>query len=438
MSYRKIILLLISFSLFSHSSVAGLPGDDPNSGLQALNFIVAVVNDDVILANDLKEQLLTTVNDLRARNVRLPPAQILQKQVLDRLILTKLQIQDAERSGIRIDDDSLNRAIRNIARNNKLTLANFRATLEREGYVFASFRKQIRQQLVISRLRQRKVNNRVSITPQEVDAYLISQTAQGNSQLQFHLSHILLALPTDAAPENIIKTREQAQTLVEELRNGRDFAQAATALSAGNKALEGGDLGWREAAKIPSLFSERVQSMKPGEISDAIRSPAGFHIIKLNASRANEVHMIEQVKGRHILIKTNEIVSDQEARRRLNTIRDRLLAGEDFGTLARSNSDDTGSAANGGDLGWVSPGEMVPQFEKVLFSLPIGDISTPFQSAFGWHIAQAVEKRQHNAAEEDIRNKAAKAIRERKIEEELELYLRRLKDSAFIDYRLNP
>lgn len=427
-------LALTATSLSVH---ARLPGDDPDSGLEALDFIVAVVNDDVVLASELKDHLRTVIGDLRRRGAQIPAPQVLHKQVLDRVVLTRLQLQEAEKSGIRLDDDTLNRAVRNIAKENGLNLAEFRTALQKEGFSFASFREQIRDQLIISRLRQRKVNNRVAVTSQEVDAFLASQESAGNNFREFHIGHILISLPSPASPDQIAEARQKADALVTSLRAGGDFSQAAIENSSGQQALEGGDLGWRPAAEIPVVLAERATALKDGEVSDAFRSPAGYHIVKMFESRSTQSMMIEQIHGRHILIKTNTVITDQEAWRRLNVLRERIVNGEDFATLARSNSDDTGSAAKGGDLGWVSPGEMVEVFEKTLFGLPDGGISEPFQSEFGWHIAQTLERRQHNAALDVIRNKAAEHLRKRKTEEELEQWLRSLRDDAYIDYRLD-
>ena len=431
------LFMALALTAISLSVHARLPGDDPDSGLEALDFIVAVVNDDVILASELKDHLRTVIGDLRRRGAQIPAPQVLHKQVLDRVVLTRLQLQEAETSGIRLDDDTLNRAVRNIAQENGLNLAEFRTALQKEGFSFASFREQIRDQLIISRLRQRKVNNRVAVTSQEVDAFLASQESAGNNFREFHIGHILISLPSPASPDQIAEARQKADALVTSLRAGGDFSQAAIENSSSQQALEGGDLGWRPAAEIPVVLAERATALKDGEISDAFRSPAGYHIVKMFESRSTQSMMIEQIHGRHILIKTNTVITDQEARRRLGVLRERVENGEDFAILARSNSDDTGSAAKGGDLGWVSPGEMVENFEKILFALPNGEISEPFQSEFGWHIAQALERRQHNAALDMIRNKAAEHLRKRKTEEELEQWLRSLRDDAYIDYRLD-
>lgn len=431
------LLLAATLAMLTLTAQARLPGDDPNSGLEGLDFIVAVVNDDVILASELKDHLRTVIEELKRKGARIPPPAVLHKQVLDRVILTRLQLQAAESSGIRLDDDTLNRAVRNIASENGLNLAEFRNALQKEGFSFASFRDQIRDQLIISRLRQRKVNNRVAITAQEVDAFLDNQEAAGNTLREYHVGHILIGLPSPASPEQVAEARDKADSLLASLKNGADFAQAAIENSAGQQALEGGDLGWRPLAEIPVVLAEHVARLKDGEVSDAFRSPAGYHIVKLFESRSTQNLMVEQVHGRHILIKTNTVITDQEAMRRLDVLRERILNGEDFETLARSNSDDTSSAARGGDLGWVSPGEMVPNFEKTLFSLANGEISEPFRSEFGWHIAQAIERREHNAALDMMRNKAAEHLRKRKTEEELEQWLRQLRDDAYIEYRLD-
>lgn len=432
--FKRIIPALL---LLVSSGIHALPGDSANSGLKPLNFIVAVVNDDVILASELKSEIQSVVEELRANGSRIPPANILNKQVLDRTILTKLQLQEANAAGIRVDDDTLNRAVRNIARKNGLSLAQFRQTLLKEGFDFSSFREQIRKQLVINQLRQRQVESRVSVSPQEVDAYLSNAAAQGKDQREFHLAHIQINVPSNASSDQVRKARELANTVVSKARSGEDFAALAAQYSSGRRSLEGGDLGWRKISQLPSLFNEKVPGLKKGQITDPVRSPIGYHILKLLDSRSSEVHMVQQVKARHILIKPNEVITEPEARRRLAVLRERLLAGDDFATLARANSDDTGSAVKGGELGWLSPGETVPAFEKILFSLGVNEISEPFKSVFGWHIAQVLDHRKHDASTEVKRSEAASEIRKRKKEEQLELWLRQLRDNAFIEYRID-
>lgn len=429
-------LALTALLLSASSTVFSLPGDDPRSNLEPLNFIVAVVNDDVIMASELKAEIQTVVDELRAKGGRIPPAKILNKQVLDRVILTKLQLQEAEAAGIRVDDDTLNRAVRNIARKNGLSLAQFRQALVKEGFSFASFREQIRNQLVVNQLRKRQVDSRVTVSPQEVDAYLANAAAQGKDQREFKLAHIQINVPSNASSAQVRQARELANSVVSKARAGENFADLAAQYSAGRRALEGGGLGWRKISQLPELFSDVVPGLEKNEITDPIRSPVGFHILKLLDSRSSEVHLIEQVKARHILIKPNEVITASEAKRRLSVLRGRLQSGDDFATLARANSDDTGSAVKGGELGWLSPGETVPAFEKTLFKLPIGEISEPFESVFGWHIAQVLERRKHDASAEVKRGGAASEIRKRKKEEQLELWLRQLRDNAYVDYRI--
>lgn len=420
-------LLLPLLLLFSTSLTAAV---------QELNGIAAVVDDDVITWSELSQRVESISKQLEEKNTPLPPRNILERQILERLIIEQLQLKRAEQAGIQVDDESLNQVIANIARDNKMSLEAFRKTLERDGISFAYFREQIRNEIIMSRLRTNQVDNRVNVTPQEVEAFLEAQKGQRQSNTEFHLYHILIAVPGSASPDEVKEARAKAERVLAELRQGADFQQMAVSYSSGQQALEGGDLGWRRAAQLPTLFAEKVLAMQPGQVSDLIRSSSGFHILKLSEKRGQERHIVRQVNARHILLKTNPLVSDAEARNRLSRLRERILGGEDFAELARAHSEDPGSAAKGGALGWADPGIYVPAFQEALKDTPKGAISEPFKSQFGWHILQVQDWRDYDDTEEAQRNQAYQALRQRKIEEEQQNWLRRLRDEAYVEIRL--
>ena len=401
-----------------------------------LDRIIAVVNDDVIMSSELAEKVRTVKEQLREQGTTLPPTSVLQKQVLDRLILNKLQIQMAEKTGIRVDDETLNRTISNIAAENKVSLSKFREILERDGYNYEKFREDIRNEILISRLRQRQVDNRVSVTEREIENFLSTQEHQAESEKEYRLSHILISLPQSPSAKKIEETKKTAEKVLSDLKGGADFAQVAATYSDSQTALEGGDLGWRKASQIPTLFADFVAGMQKGDISEIIRSPSGFHIIKLSDVRQGGKVVVTQTRARHILIKPNELVTDEDAKQRLEQLKLRIEGGDDFAELAKSHSNDTVSAAKGGDLGWVSPGDLVPEFEEVMNGLKPGEISEPFQTQFGWHIVQVLERRQHDSTDDVKRARAREAIRHRKIDEARDTWLRQMRDEAYVEYRL--
>ncbi|ODN67702.1 Chaperone SurA precursor [Methylophaga muralis] len=326
-----------------------------NSGWAApLDRIVAVVNNEVVLDSELVEMEQTVRQQLRQRNATIPSSEILRRQVLERIIMQRLQIQRAEMSGIRVTDDALNAAIRQIAESNNLTLRQFRDALESDGYDFAEFRETIREEMVINRLRKAEVEDSIVVSEREVDNFLATQNLQGDSEQAFRLLHILVALPDAPAPEQVQAAEEKLAEIQGLLDQGGDFSEVAAGYSDGQNALEGGDLGWRKQAELPTLFASAVPALAVGEVSDVIRSGSGFHLVKLAEKRSEETHLVKQTKARHILINTNELVTDEVAQNRLNQLRERITNGEDFAELARAHSEDTGSAIDGGSLGWTS------------------------------------------------------------------------------------
>ncbi len=402
-----------------------------------LDRVVAVANDNVITLKELEQRMETIKLQLQqASRGDVPPDDVLRPQVLDRLIIERLQLDRAIESGIRVEDEEVNRTISRIAADSNISLQEFREVLTRDGVDFASFREDIRNEMIISRLRSREVENRVKVSDAEVEHFLESRTGRDTERVQYRLSHILIAVPEAASPEQVRKGRDEAEEILTQVRDGADFREMAVAHSDGQQALEGGDLGWRSREELPTLFADAVSGMEAGEVTDPIRSPSGFHLVRLEATRGQAEHLVQQNHAQHILISTNELVSDENARARLDRLRDRIQAGEDFAALARTHSDDKGSASRGGDLGWSNPGSFVPAFEQVLDKLSPGEVSQPFKSDFGWHIVQLIERRDHDNTEAYNRNRAHQALRKRKAEEELQSWLRRLRDEAYVEIRL--
>jgi peptidyl-prolyl cis-trans isomerase SurA len=355
---------------------------------------------------------------------------------MERLVVEKIQLQICERMGMSVDDETLNRAIAEIASNNGVDVDQFREILEQENYSYGSFREQIRHQMMISELTQREVASRVVVSPSEIDDFLDNQVFQGESDLNYHISHILISTSEKDTPEQIAAARAKADTLLQQARNGAEFAELAKAGSDAQQAADGGDLGWRKAGELPTLFADFITRAEIGAVSDVIASDSGFHIVKLVDRRTGEQIMVDQTKARHILIKTNELITEEDARTRLAQLRLRLEGGDDFAALARTHSDDRASALEGGDLGWVSPGQMVPEFEQVMKQTPTGSISRPFESEFGWHILQVLDRRSYDGTEEVQRARARSVIHQRKSEEEQQSWLRRLRDEAYVEFRL--
>lgn len=402
-----------------------------------IDRIVAVVNDDVIVHSELQTRLRAVIDQLQNAGVPAPPEDVLKKQVLEQLILDRLQLQLAEGTGIRVDDETLNRQIADIARQNQLSLREFRDILQRDGYDFAAFREEIRNELIKSRVQQRQVQDRVQITERDIDNFIATQAKQGSNIPEYRVGHILIAVPDGASPEQLAEAKQRAEDIVERLRAGANFGRIAAAESDGRQALEGGDLGWRKAGALPTMFEKVVPELEKGEISEIIRSSSGFHVLKLLDVRGAGRLVIEQTNARHILIKTNEIVSSADARSRLRVLRSRVQNGADFAELARASSDDPGSAVKGGDLGWLSPGDTIPAFEKTMDALAVGEISEPFETQFGWHIVQVLGRRDRDSTEEVQRAKAAEQLRNRKVDEELQAWFRQIRDEAYIEYRLD-
>lgn len=400
--------------------------------------IAAVVNREVVTYSELRERRESTERQLRRQGTPLPEPALLERQLLERLILEKAQLQMARENGIRVDEVQLDRAIERVAQSNNLALPEFRRALERDGVDFARFREEVRSQIMLTRLREREVDDRIEVNDTEIDLYLEENRGGDGRGGEFNLAHILVRLPEQATPERIEQARAKAEKARAEAAAGGDFASLAASYSDGADALQGGAMGWRAEDRLPELFSGALKSMRPGGVSAVLRSPAGFHILKLIESRnAGTDAPVTQTRVRHILVRTNEVVSEAEARRKLTDLRERMTIGkQDFGDLARQHSED-GSASRGGTLEWVFPGDTVPEFERAMNELQPGEISQPVKSAFGWHLIQVQERRNAGLTAERKRLQARQVLRERKADEAFQEWLRQLRDRAYVEIRLD-
>ena len=426
-------LLAAAASIFVSGAVISAPAV---AKVVPLDRVVAIVDNDVIMESELESRLNTIRMQLQERNTALPSEDILKQQILERLIIENLQLQIADHAGARIDDNSLNDAIRNIAQRNGMTLEQFRDALQQDGLSYTEAREQIRREMLINRVRQRQVMERVQVTDREVENYRNSEEGRRQLAIEYRLGHILVSLPDGATPNQIAEGSKRAEEVYEQLKKGADFAQTAVATSQGQNALEGGDLGWRTAEQLPTLFANIATDLKKGEVSRPIRSPSGFHIIKMTDSRGNEQLFQEQIRARHILVKPNEVRSDLEAQELARTIYKRLESGADFAELAKAYSDDPGSALDGGSLGWANPDDMVPAFRDKMLTEPANVPTKPFRSAFGWHILEVQDKRQEDISEQVRTAHIREIIGQRKFEEELQVWLRELRDQAYVEIKL--
>jgi peptidyl-prolyl cis-trans isomerase SurA len=454
-----LLLLQLAFTLpalaqdaedvFSEPPAAATPGAVTDTGSatpetgtgsrkrEPLNRIVAIVNDDIIMSSQLEAAITDVVAQLQEKGTPIPEQSVLVKQVLERLVMETLQLDLAEANGITVDDATLNEEAQKLAAQNNLTLTEFREVLESQGYSYADFREKLRKELLIQQVRRQMVGSRITVNEQEIDNMLAMLKSSGKGDIEYHLAHILVAIPEGAGPDEISAAEQRASNILERLRNGASFTDIAIAESDAQTALEGGDIGWRSLGQMPSLFVEPLKSMQVGDVSDLIRSPGGYHIIKLLEKRGDERHIVAQTKARHILLKPDEVNSDEAVRLRIEQLMVRLQNGEDFATLARAHSQDPLSAARGGDLGWLNQGDTVPEFEDQMNRLEPGELSKPFKSQFGWHLVQVMERRDHDSTEEYERSKVRQLIRSRKYDEELFLWLRRLRDESYVDYRID-
>jgi peptidyl-prolyl cis-trans isomerase SurA len=402
-----------------------------------IDRIVVVVNDDVITESELSQRLRETRKQLELEKISAPPDTALRKQLLERMVLERLQLQLAATSGIRISESDVDRAFETVAQRNKLGAEEFRKALAQRGMDVAAYRNTLRDQLTIQQLLEREINNRVTVTDNEVENFLENPQSRADMDVSYQLSHILIGIPETASPEAIQAARKRAEDVHRQLAGGANFEQTAVSQSQGADALKGGNLGWKKAGELPELFLTVLKNMSVGGVSEILRSPNGFHILKLNNKRGDsQAEAVTQTHVRHILLRPSEILSLEEARHKLLGLRERIEGGDDFAALARAHSDDTGSAANGGDLGWANPGQMVPEFEKAMNALKPNQLSQPVRTSFGLHLIQVLGRRSHDVTQEREFAAARQQIHARKADERYEQWARQLRNEAFVEYLL--
>jgi peptidyl-prolyl cis-trans isomerase SurA len=402
-----------------------------------LDRVAAVVNDGIVLVSDLDRQQQLISDRLREAGQQLPPGNILRQQVLERLVMQEVQMQRAERLGIKVSDEMVNQALSEVAARNKIQFSDLPAALEAQGVDYRAYREEVRREMTLNGLRQRDVYSRIYVSPREVEQCFAKRKSSPGADVEYNLGHILVAVPASATPEQAQERVARAQGVYERARRGEDFAQLAISYSDAGTALEGGALGWRKGDQLPSFAADAIPRLKPGEVTEPIRTPSGLHIFKLVEARGvTGSTLVSQVHARHILLQTNAVEDDDTVRQKLTQFRDRIVKGESFEAIASVNSADPGSAAKGGDLGWTSPGMFVPAFEAVLDSLDVDEISEPFKTQFGWHMVQLLGRRTYDATEDVIRNRCVAQLRESKSDEEVEIWARRLRDEAFVETRL--
>ncbi len=401
-----------------------------------LDQVVAIVDEDVILQTELEARINTIASRLKAQGTGLPPRPVLEERVLDQLITESIQMQMADRAGMRISDNELNETMANIAERNGMTLAEFEAQLEAEGVTYNQAREQIRKEMLTSRVQQRQVGNRVRVTDREVENYLESQQARGNNSAEYRLAYIFISVDDPSDEAEMEAAREKAERLRSEIVQGRDFREVAVAESDASNALEGGDMGWRAEGQLPSLVAPVVPDLAVGEPSPVLENNSGFHLVMLMDKRGGEQQqVIQQHHVRHILVRPSEAVTDSEAEARIRDLYQQLQNGASFSALAQDYSDDPVSGSDGGNLGWVSPGQMVPTFEQAMIEADVGELRGPFRSQFGWHILQVQERRQKDISGELRESEARQAIYRRKFETELQNWLREVRDEAFVEFK---
>ena len=436
-------LLASGASIFALAQAPAPPAARPDprpavapSRVVSVDRIVAIVNDEVITQNDLGERVGLVTRQLQRQGGQLPANDVLTQQILERMINDLLQVQLAKETGIKVDDNTLDKTIDRIAQENNLSRSDFRVALERDGIKFPKFREDIRNEILLARLREREVENNIVVTDAEVDTELAREAREKTGDSEFRLAHVLVLVPPQATSDAIEQRRRRALQALGELRMGANFAQIAATYSDAPDALQGGSLGWRPAARLPALFIEALEKLAPGEVSDIIRSPNGFHIVKLLEKRGKAAAAgVQQTHVRHILLRAREGLSDAEARDRLAKLRERIEKGADFAELARVHSEDA-TAPKGGDLGWITAGDTVPEFERVMNTLGEGAVSQPIQTPFGWHLVQVVARRSDELSEDRKRLTARQAIRARKADEAYQDWLRQSRDRAFVENRL--
>ncbi|EIK43328.1 peptidyl-prolyl cis-trans isomerase SurA [Cellvibrio sp. BR] len=406
------------------------------NGAVSLDRVVAIVDKDVVLESELNARKVSIMERLRGQYQQLPPEDVLNKQILEQLIIERIELGMAERYEITIEESEIDQAIGRVLQKNQITLAQLEADLQRQGLNLDGLRKQMRNELTINNLQQGVVNSRIKITEQDINNFLASSDGKYATSPDYHIGHILIAVSSSADAEAIAEAEKQANDIYQKLLNGSDFAQMAISFSNDQAALQGGDIGWRKLAQLPELFGNQMLGLAEGQVSKPFRSGAGFHILKNIEQRGGGEQLVEQTHARHILVKTSEIMDDSQARQKLLDLKARIEKGEDFAVLARENSEDTGSMLSGGDLGWSMPGMFVAEFEEAMKNTPINGISRPFKSQFGWHILQVLERRKEDMSDKMKRNQAANVLRARRFDEEFQLWLTQIREEAYVEIKL--
>ena len=406
--------------------------------IQLLDRVIAVVDSGVIMESQLNDRVQSIVFRLRQNGTELPPKKELENQVLERLIVEEIQLQMAERAGIKISDEELNSTISQIANQNQMDLEDFKESLDSNGESYRGFRESIEREMIISRVQRAKVGRNIQISEQEIENFLNSEEGKNKLAEQYDVQQILISLRGDASSSLKEEAEEKVKEVMSKLNDGESFEKIAATYSAGQNALEGGSLGWRKESELPSLFAETVVKLKSGEVSDPIRSGAGFHILKLREKRGNTVKYEDQTLVRHILVQPSEIRSETQTELLINEIFTKIEEGEDFKILARQYSEDPGSKMSGGDLGWTPSGTFTPEFESVMNNSELNEVSKPFKSQFGWHILEVLDRRNEDVSEEQRKNGAFRIIFDRKFEQELQRTLIELRAEAFVDIKIDP
>ncbi len=441
--HRTLVATISSLMLAFLVAPAGAQNRELGSGGELLEGVAAVVNDGVVLKSELSERIALVMDNLRrqqesqpaAERRPLPPVSVVEPQVLEQLVLREIQLQRANRVGISVSDDMLNTALSRVAQNLGYTLEELPSVLASQNIDYTAYREDSRKDLMLEQLEQRDVVNRISITPRDLNQCLDNADANAANAYDYNISHILISTPANATTADVEAARKRIDEIYARLEAGEDFGRLAVATSHAQTALDGGSLGWRKGAQLPTLFVDAVTKMKPGEYSKPIQSASGFQIVKLNDMRGAERTMVDQLHIRHILLRPNELLDSDAVRQKLVGIRAQIERGDDFATVAQAVSEDPQSAADGGDLGWISPGDTVPEFEQAVAELPLKELSQPIQSRFGWHLIEVLERRSHDTTDERKREECVRQIRASKAEEERELWLRRLRDQAFVELR---
>jgi peptidyl-prolyl cis-trans isomerase SurA len=435
MTFRSIVAILVALAAIDAWGQAARPATTPR--VLAIDRVVAVVNDEAITQYELDDAKRIVLQQLKQQKVAQPPADVLDKQVLERLITERALLQYAKDNGIKVDDVQVERTIQRIAEDNKMTPDEMRKALAKDNIPYAKYREDVRNEITMQRVREREVDNRITVSDSEVDLYLATIKAQSGGEAEYRVAHILVLVPEQANTDQIDARRRRADEALRNIKTGGDFAQVAAAFSDAGDALQGGNLGWRQGARLPTVFAETVRKMKVGDVSPVLRSPAGFHIVKLLDKRSrDEPAVVDQTHARHILVRVNEITSEADAKAKIDRLRDRIESGAKFEDLAKLNSEDA-SAGKGGDLGWLNPGDTVPAFEDAMNKLAIKQVSAPVRTTFGWHLIEVTGRRKQDVTADRERSQAQLAIRQRKSDEAFQDWVRQTRDRAYVEVRLD-